>query len=88
MSLTLSSLIAKGMTDYKYNFEYLMNRAYAFKRDKGQCKVCGEPIIGHELETHHIKPKLPTNLVNKVSIMFFVFFGFHGMGQGYGQGGE
>jgi len=67
MSLTLSSLIAKGMTDYKYNFEYLMNRAYAFNRDKGQCKVCGESIIGHELETHQINPKLPTNLVNKVS---------------------
>ena len=67
MSLTLSSLIAKGMTDYKYNFEYFMNRAYAFNRDKGQCKVCGEPIIAHELETHHINPKLPTNLVNKVS---------------------
>jgi hypothetical protein len=67
MSLTLSSLIAKGMTDYKYNFEYLMNRAYAFNRDKGQCKVCGEPIIGYELETHQINPKLPTNLVNKVS---------------------
>lgn len=67
MSLTLSSLIAKGMTDYKYNFEYLMNRAYAFNRDKGQCKVCGESIIGYELETHRINPKLPTNLVNKVS---------------------
>ena len=34
MSLTLSSLIAKGMTDYKYNFEYLMNRAYALGKVK------------------------------------------------------
>lgn len=67
MSLTLSNLIAKGMTEPRYNFEYLMNRGYAFNRDKGQCKVCGEPIIGYVLETHHINPKLPIDQINKVS---------------------
>jgi len=67
MSLTLSELIAKGLTDPKYNFEYLMNRAYAFNRDKEKCKVCGYPIAGHELETHHINPNLPLNQVNKVT---------------------
>lgn len=66
MSLTLSELIAKGMTHPRYNFEYLMNRAYAFNRDKGKCKVCNEPIAGYELETHHINPNLPLNEVNKV----------------------
>ncbi|MBF7084620.1 HNH endonuclease [Desulfallas sp. Bu1-1] len=66
MSLTLSELIAKGLKDPKYNFEYLMNRAYAFNRDKGKCKVCGKPITGHELETHHINPNLPLDQVNKV----------------------
>ncbi|WP_313885517.1 reverse transcriptase domain-containing protein [Desulfallas sp. Bu1-1] len=66
MNLTLSELIAKGLADPKYNFEYLMNRAYAFNRDKGKCKVCGNPIIGYELETHHINPDLPLNQINKV----------------------
>jgi len=65
MSLTLSELISKGMTQPLYNFEYLMNRAYAFNRDKGKCKVCGEPIAGHELEVHHIEA-LPIEKVNKV----------------------
>jgi len=55
------------MTDYKYNFEYLMNRGYAFNRDKGQCKICGLPILASQLETHHINPKLPTNKVNKIA---------------------
>jgi group II intron reverse transcriptase/maturase len=49
MSLTLSELITKGMTHPRYNFEYLMNRAYAFNRDKSKCKVCSEPIAGYEL---------------------------------------
>ncbi|WP_242833175.1 group II intron reverse transcriptase [Desulfosporosinus acidiphilus] len=67
MSLTLSHLIARGLTEPKYNFEYLMNRGYAFNRDKGKCKICGEPIIGYELETHHINPKLPIDQINKVN---------------------
>lgn len=66
MSLTLSEYIAKGAKQPLYNFEYLMNRAYAFNRDKGKCKICGEPIAGHELNTHHIDPNLPLNQVNKV----------------------
>ncbi|SFR11579.1 Reverse transcriptase (RNA-dependent DNA polymerase) [Desulfoscipio geothermicus DSM 3669] len=66
MSLTLSELIAKGLKEPKYNFEYLMNRAYAFNRDKRKCKICSNLIIGHELETHHINPNLPLDQINKV----------------------
>ncbi len=66
MSLTLSELIAKGMIHPRYNFEYLMNRAYAFNRDKSKCRICSKPIAGYELETHHISPDLPHNEVNKV----------------------
>jgi len=66
LSLTTSELISKGMTQPLYNFEYLMNRAYAFNRDKGKCRICGESIAGHELETHHIDPNLPIEKVNKV----------------------
>ena len=28
----------------KYNFEYFMNREYAYNRDKGKCKCCGRPF--------------------------------------------
>lgn len=67
MNLTISQLIARGMTKAKYNFEYLMNRGYAFNRDRGQCRICGAPIIGYELHTHHNNPKLPIEHVNKVN---------------------
>ena len=66
MSLTTSELLSKGMTQSVYNFEYLMNRTYAFNRDKGKCRICGESIAGHELETHHIDPDLSIEKVNKV----------------------
>lgn len=48
-----------------YNFEYYLNRAYAFNRDRGKCKVCGE-YIENDVHMHHIKPNLPINLVNRV----------------------
>lgn len=28
-----------------YNYEYFMNRMYAFNRDKGRCKICGELLM-------------------------------------------
>ncbi|MCC0784981.1 hypothetical protein IR152_18390 [Clostridioides sp. ES-S-0108-01] len=34
-----------GKSKEIYNYEYFMNRMYAFNRDKGICKICGEPII-------------------------------------------
>ena len=51
----------------RYNFEYLMNRAYAYNRDKGKCRVCGEIIQPGNLHTHHKDPTLPLSKVNKVS---------------------
>jgi group II intron reverse transcriptase/maturase len=51
----------------KYSFEYFMNRAYAYNRDKGKCKVCGEDVAVIELHCHHKDPKLPKSLLNKVS---------------------
>lgn len=50
----------------KYNFEYLMNREYAYNRDKGKCKVCGKDWDS-SLECHHINPNLPLSEINKVS---------------------
>jgi RNA-directed DNA polymerase len=49
-----------------YNFEYYLNRSYAFNRDLGKCKVCGD-FIADDVHIHHIKPNLPLNLVNRVS---------------------
>ncbi len=50
-----------------YNFEFYLNRAYAFNRDKGNCRICGSEIAPHEINTHHINPKLTVDKVNKVS---------------------
>src|SRR5208337_1128765 len=44
LTVSLSEIIARGLTDRMYNFEYYLNRPYAFNRDKGMCKVCGEML--------------------------------------------
>jgi group II intron reverse transcriptase/maturase len=54
-------------TNPLYNFEYLMNRAYAYNRDKGTCRICGGDVIPQELHCHHKDPSLPKPLVNKVN---------------------
>ena len=77
MSLTLSALIAKELTDAKYNFEYVMNRAYAYNRDLEACRVCGEYVDPQHLHTHHQRPHLPLELVNKVSELVTLHVGCH-----------
>ena len=67
MSLTISELIAQGQTNPKYNFEYVMNRAYAWNRDQGCCRICGEYVPPESLHMHHVQPNLPLQAVNKVS---------------------
>lgn len=40
----------------KYNFEYFMNREYAYNRDKGKCKCCGKELSEEvPKHCHHIK---------------------------------
>ncbi|SCW75934.1 HNH endonuclease, partial [Paenibacillus tianmuensis] len=56
-----------GATDKKYNFEYFLNRAYAFNRDKGKCRVCDEELKPFNLHIHHIDPHLPQASVNRVN---------------------
>ncbi len=54
--------------DGKYNFEYFMNREYAYNRDKGKCKCCGKPFSKDvPKRCHHVDNKLPLNRINKVS---------------------
>jgi len=62
-----SKRIAAGQTLHsRYNFEFFLNRAYAFNRDKGCCRVCGGFTQSFELHTHHINPALSIDKVNKV----------------------
>lgn len=55
-----------------YNFEYFMNRPYAYNRDKGKCKICGGDVLPNEVRIHHVKKKLPRNQVNKVKNLITV----------------
>ena len=59
-------IIAFNNSHRRYNFEYYLNRAYAYNRDKGKCRVCGEVVLPSELHTHHINGELPKSQVNKV----------------------
>ena len=43
-----------------FNFEYFMNREYAYNRDKGKCKCCKEPLfLDNKKFCYHIKGELP-----------------------------
>lgn len=66
LSINFSELIAKGLTGGIYNFEYYMNRAYAYNRDKGMCRISRRELFSHEVHIHHINPNLPLEQVNKV----------------------
>lgn len=65
LSNKLSELISKNLTDARYNFEYFMNRAYAYNRDKGICRTCGKAIFSG-VHTHHVNPTLDIDKLNKV----------------------
>lgn len=49
-----------------YNFEFVMNREYAFNRDKGKCVACKEFVYTGTAKCHHNKRKLPLNEINKL----------------------
>ena len=77
LSISFSNLIAQETAGKLYNFEYFMNRAYAFNRDKGKCRVSERELLPHEVHIHRINPNLPINKVNKVSNMATVHKDFH-----------
>lgn len=79
LSVHLSRIIGFGLTDPKYNFEYYMNRAYAFNRDKGKCKVCGKEVSQKDVEIHHNSPKKPLDKVNKVKELSTLHMKCHDM---------
>lgn len=62
----LAIRILTGDLPAMYNFEYFLNRPYAYNRDKGKCRVCGEHVIDN-VEIHHIQPHLSISQVNRVN---------------------
>ena len=48
------------------NFEFYMNREYAFNRDKGRCKICGHALIKDNRHCHRMHGNLPIDKINKV----------------------
>ena len=64
---TPEDIMLSVYADGKYNFEYFMNREYAFNRDKGKCKCCGavfsQTVVKH---CHHVNNMLPLDRINKV----------------------
>ncbi|WP_242853189.1 hypothetical protein [Pseudobacteroides cellulosolvens] len=48
------------------NFEYHMNKEYAFNRDKGKCRICRNYLKTYKMHCHRINESLPLNKINKV----------------------
>lgn len=55
----------------------MMNSCYAFNRDKGKCRICKEFLLPEETHTHHIDPKLPLDMVNRVVNLASVYKACH-----------
>ncbi len=73
------SAYAKGKA-WKMNFEYFMNREYAYNRDKGKCKCCGKIFSENtKKHCHHVRNKLPVEQINKVSNLAWLCVPCHRM---------
>lgn len=67
-SITYKMHSKKGpKTKFIYNYEYYMNREYAYNRDKGRCKCCGTMVDYNNYNCHHKNPNLVINKINKVN---------------------
>ena len=56
-----------------FNFEYFMNREYAYNRDKGKCKCCKKPLFLDDRKfCRHINGELPLEKVNKVQNLIWL----------------
>lgn len=64
------------MSVYKnsiYNFEYFMNREYAFNRDKWKCRCCGTDLTYRkDKHCHHVNRRLSLEQINKVPNLAWV----------------
>ena len=56
-----------------FNFEYFMNREYAYNRDNGKCKCCKTPLfLDNKKYCYHIKGELQLDKVNKVQNLIWL----------------
>ncbi len=56
-----------------YNFEYFMNREYAYNRDKGKCKCCKSWLSDEGGRyCYHVKNELPLEKINKVQNLIWL----------------
>lgn len=65
-SWVIGERVLKGRAFELYNFEYYLNRPFAFNRDRGKCRVCGESLPTFDVQIHHINTKLPIQAINKI----------------------
>ena len=73
------SVYVKGKA-LKMNFEYFMNREYAYNRDRGKCKCCGKEFTAFTPKhCHHVDNKLPLDKINKVSNLAWLCVPCHHM---------
>lgn len=64
--------------DSIYNFEYFMNREYAFNRDKWKCRCCGTDLTYRkDRHCHHVNRWLPIGKINKVPNLAWVCMDCH-----------
>lgn len=71
-----------------YNFEYYMNREYAYNRDKGKCRLCNESLSATNRHCHHVDNRLEIDKINKVSNLAWMHDTCHRMvhnNQNYGN---
>ena len=59
------------------NFEYFMNREYAFNRDLGKCKICGIKLMKDIWQCHHVNRTLRLNEINKVKNLAWLCVNCH-----------
>ncbi|SDF75508.1 HNH endonuclease [Sporomusa acidovorans] len=66
-----------GQHNSLYTFEYFLNRAYAFNRDKGKCRICGKQLAQNDIDFHHVRPQLPAYMLNRVSNLASICISCH-----------
>ena len=56
-----------------FNFEYFMNREYAYNREKVKCKCCKKPLfLDSKKYCYQVKGELPLEEVNKVQNLIWL----------------
>lgn len=67
-----TTLLEQAPKKKLYNFEYYMNREYAYNRDKGVCRCCRTKLNPGHYHCHHIDTSLPITKINQVPNLAWV----------------